>query len=68
MDRANDAVFITETDGTIVYVNPAFERIYGWKAEEAIGQTPRILKSGVIPAEQYKHFWSTLNNNQSGGR
>ncbi len=65
MDRANDAVFITNTDGTIIYVNPAFERIYGWKPEEAIGKTPRIIKSGLIPQEQYKAFWNTLNSKKA---
>jgi PAS domain S-box-containing protein len=65
MDRANDAVFMTDTNGTIIYVNPAFERIYGWPKEEAIGQTPRIFKSGLIPLEQYKEFWKTLLNKQT---
>jgi PAS domain S-box-containing protein len=64
MDRSNDAMFITEPDGTIIYVNPAFERIYGWTPEETIGKTPRILKSGLIPAEQYEHFWRRLKSNE----
>jgi PAS domain S-box-containing protein len=64
VDRATDAVFMTDTNGTIIYVNSAFERIYGWTKEEAIGQTPRILKSGLIPQERYKEFWKTLLDNQ----
>ena len=60
IDQSNSSVFLTQVDGTITYVNPAFERIYGYSAEEAIGQTPRILKSGVIPAAEYKSFWETL--------
>jgi PAS domain S-box-containing protein len=60
IDHSDNIVFITDLDGTIQYVNPAFERIYGFSREEAIGKTPRILKSGVIPDEQYKHFWATL--------
>jgi PAS domain S-box-containing protein len=64
MDRANDAVFMTDTNGTILYVNSAFERIYGWTKEEAIGQTPRIIKSGLIPPERYKEFWKTLLDSQ----
>ena len=60
IDQSSNIVFLTEVDGTIRYVNPAFERIYGYSAEEAIGQTPRILKSGVIPAGEYKTFWETL--------
>lgn len=60
IDRSDNAVFITDLDGVIQYANPAFEKVYGFKPEEAIGKTPRILKSGVIPDEQYKHFWTTL--------
>jgi PAS domain S-box-containing protein len=60
IERSSDAIFLTNTDGTIVYVNPAFEKIYGYSSEEAVGQTPRILKSGVISREQYEHFWTTL--------
>lgn len=60
IDRSDNAVFITDLEGTIQYANPAFEKVYGFSPEEAIGKTPRILKSGVIPDEQYKHFWETL--------
>ncbi|MFT3894806.1 MAG: GAF domain-containing protein [Anaerolineales bacterium] len=60
IDRSDNAVFITDLDGTIEYANPAFETVYGYKPEEAVGKTPRILKSGLIPDEQYKQFWGTL--------
>ncbi|MGB8981896.1 MAG: GAF domain-containing protein, partial [Anaerolineales bacterium] len=60
IDRSDNAVFITDLDGTIQYANPAFEKIYGYAPEEAIGKTPRILKSGLLSSEEYKHFWETL--------
>jgi PAS domain S-box-containing protein len=60
IERSDNAVFITDAEGRIQYVNPAFEKIYGFSPVEAIGQTPRILKSGLTPAEQYKQFWETL--------
>jgi PAS domain S-box-containing protein len=60
MDRSDNAVFITDIQGTIQYANPAFEKVYGFSIEEAIGKTPRILKSGAVPDEQYKYFWETL--------
>ena len=60
IDRSDNAVFVTDLEGTIEYANPAFEKVYGFSPEEAIGRTPRILKSGVIPDEQYKDFWETL--------
>ncbi|HEY4580874.1 MAG TPA: GAF domain-containing protein, partial [Candidatus Acidoferrales bacterium] len=60
IERSTDAVFITDPQGTIVYVNPSFEKVYGYSREEALGQTPRLLKSGLVPLEGYKQFWATL--------
>jgi len=60
LEHSPNAVFMTDPNGKIYYVNPGFEEVYGFSAEEAIGQTPRILKSGLIPEEQYSHFWQTL--------
>lgn len=60
IDRSDNAVFITDLEGAIQYANPAFEKIYGFTPDEIIGKTPRILKSGLMPDEQYKHFWETL--------
>jgi PAS domain S-box-containing protein len=60
IDRADNAVFITDPEGVIQYINPGFEKTYGFKSDEALGQTPRILKSGLIANEQYKHFWERL--------
>jgi PAS domain S-box-containing protein len=62
LERSADAVFMTDIEGTIVYANPSFEKIYGFPLNEVIGKNPRIIKSGVIPQEQYKHFWETLLN------
>ena len=64
IERSNDAVFLTELDGIITYVNSAFEEIYGYSAQEAIGQTPRILKSGVMSQEVYEQFWQQLLSGQ----
>ncbi|NIQ00644.1 MAG: PAS domain-containing protein, partial [Nitrospinaceae bacterium] len=60
VDSLAEAVIITDPGGTITYVNPAFEAITGWKADEALGQNPRILKSGQNPPEVYKEMWDTL--------
>lgn len=60
IERSADAIFITDPNGMIIYINPAFENIYGYGREEALGKTPRILKSGTLPQEVYKQFWDTL--------
>ncbi|MGD8806366.1 MAG: GAF domain-containing protein [Chloroflexota bacterium] len=60
IERSNDAVFMTDVAGRIIFANPAFERIYGYSVDEVIGKTPRILKSGVLSEELYEEFWATL--------
>lgn len=55
-----DSVVVTDRDGNIEFVNPAFEQLTGYTRAEAIGQTPRILKSGVESPELYKQLWDTI--------
>ena len=43
--QAKNAIFMTDPNGAINYINPAFEQIYGYSKREALGKTPRILKS-----------------------
>jgi PAS domain S-box-containing protein len=64
LERSTDAVFMTDTEGIIEYVNPAFEKVYGFAAQEAVGENPRLIKSGLIPSEQYADFWEALLNDQ----
>ncbi|MBI5248041.1 MAG: PAS domain S-box protein [Desulfomonile tiedjei] len=64
IDQAAEAVVITDTDGTIVYVNPAFERTTGYSRDEALGKNPRILKSGQHDEKFYKHMWETIASGQ----
>ncbi|WP_336326420.1 PAS domain S-box protein [Halovenus sp. HT40] len=58
--HAGTAVFITDPDGTIQYVNPAFERLTGYSAAEAVGETPHILTSGEMSDEHYDKLWETI--------
>ncbi|CAG0926660.1 Nitrogen fixation regulatory protein [Thermoflexales bacterium] len=60
IDRAYYSTMITAIDGTILYVNPAFTKIYGYTAAEAVGQKPSLLKSGQVTPEQYTRFWTRL--------
>jgi PAS domain S-box-containing protein len=60
IDQVAEAVVITDLSGTILYVNPAFERSTGYSADEAIGQNPRILSSGRQTKVFYEGLWNTL--------
>ncbi len=60
IDQSGEMVIVTDREGTIQSVNPAFERITGYSREEIIGQNPRILKSGGQDALDYRELWDTL--------
>ncbi len=60
VEQSDEIIFMTGLDGTITYVNPAFQKIYGFTKEEALGKTPRILKGGMRRREDYEQFWKTL--------
>ncbi|MHB8743444.1 MAG: GGDEF/EAL domain-containing response regulator [Sulfuricaulis sp.] len=60
VERAADSIFITDAKGVIEYVNPAFETITGYRREEAVGKTPRIVKSGKHDPAFYQKLWGTL--------
>ena len=60
IEQTADSVVITDRDGVIEYVNPAFETMTGYSTEEAIGRRPRILHSGIHPNEFYARLWSTI--------
>lgn len=62
IEQGAEAIVITDTSGSIQYVNPAFERLTGYTQAEAIGQNPRILKSGEHGPEFYKDMWSTIKS------
>ncbi len=55
-----DAVVVTDPDGRIEYVNPAWERLNGYSAREAVGNTPRLIRSPQSPADLYPELWATI--------
>lgn len=58
--QSPDMVFITDTAGTIEYVNRRFTEMTGFMPEEVIGNTPRLFQSGETPPEVYADLWATL--------
>lgn len=64
IEQSPSSIIITDTKGTIEYVNPKFMQLTGYTPEEIIGENPRILKSGTTPPEEYKQLWTTIT---SGG-
>lgn len=65
IQQTTESIVITDPEGTIQYVNPAFERTTGYASEEAIGQNPRCLKSGEHDELFYKEMWDTLVRGES---
>ncbi len=60
LDQAADHVVITDGQGVIEYVNHAFELITGYTRAEALGKTPRILRSEKQSASFYTQMWETI--------
>jgi two-component system sensor histidine kinase/response regulator len=60
VEQVADGVMITDRGGKILYVNPAFCRMSGYSPEEAIGATPRLVRSGKHDREFYQDLWYTI--------
>jgi len=65
VEQAGEAIVITDTDGSIRYVNPAFERTTGYRREEVLGKNPRVLSSGRHPESFYREMWDALTRGQT---
>ncbi len=65
VEQSSEAVIITNAQGNIEYVNPAFTRITGYTREETLGQNPRLLKSGEHDPETYRKLWKTILTGES---
>ncbi|MEZ4388109.1 MAG: PAS domain S-box protein [Candidatus Krumholzibacteriia bacterium] len=60
IEQSDDSIVITAPDGTIEYVNAAFTRHTGYRADEVLGRNPRLLKSGAQDHAFYAEIWRTL--------
>lgn len=64
IEQVVDNIIVTDVEGTILYVNPAFEQLSGYGSPEVIGQNVSVLKSGEHNPAFYAEMWSTINAGQ----
>ncbi len=64
LDATANSIVITDRAGIIQWVNPAFTQLTGYDSEEAVGNTPRLLRSGYHSKEFYETLWQTITSGQ----
>ena len=64
LEAAANPIIICRRDGTIIWINKAFELLSGYARDEALGQNTRLLKSGQHPPSFYKELWKTVLSGQ----
>ncbi|MBT4642427.1 MAG: PAS domain S-box protein [Deltaproteobacteria bacterium] len=64
IEQSNDNIVITDPEGNIEYINPAFEHNTGYFLSEVLGENPRILKSGKHDKTFYQNLWETITNGE----
>jgi two-component system cell cycle sensor histidine kinase/response regulator CckA len=62
VEQSADTILVTNSDGIIEYVNPAFEALTGYSLQEVVGQTPNMLKSGQSAPVLYRELWETIRS------
>jgi diguanylate cyclase (GGDEF)-like protein/PAS domain S-box-containing protein len=62
VQQSSASIVITDTTGSIIYVNPKFTEVTGYSYEEALGKNPRILKTDVTPVGVHAELWQTLSS------
>lgn len=60
VEASGHAIWVSDTDGTINYVNPAFESITGYGRDEAVGESPELISSGEMDDDFYGDLWETI--------
>lgn len=61
-DYIQEGVMVTDSNGTILSVNPAFQVVTGYSAKEAIGKQPNILRSGIHDSNFYNQMWNKIRS------
>jgi len=64
VEKASEMIAVTNSDGTIEYVNPAFEKITGYGHDELVGSNHRILKSGRQDKLFYQELWRIISRGE----
>ena len=62
MKQTSNSIMITDKNGLIEFVNPAFEKISGYKKDEIIGKNPKILKTDYLSKEVYENLWKDISS------
>ncbi len=62
IEQSHDTIMMTDPEGIITYVNPAFERTTGYAVEEALGRTPMIIQSDVHEEAFHEDLWGTIRS------
>ncbi|MBI5139370.1 PAS domain S-box protein, partial [Candidatus Nomurabacteria bacterium] len=66
VEDSSETIMITDKNGTLIYVNPAWTKTYGYTRTEVLGQTPRVLHSEHHNLEFYTKMWSDILNIKKG--
>ena len=65
IEQASEVIVLTDREGTIHYANPAFTAVTGYAVAEAVGRTPRILKSGEQDDAFYRQMWTSITDGKT---
>ena len=64
VENSDNSIVMTDKERKITYVNESFEKVTGYKREDALGKNPHILKSGKLPSEFYKQMNEILDRGE----
>ena len=65
IEQSPASVVITDINANIEYINPCFTKVTGFSQEDAVGQNPRVLQSGLTDKSIHVALWDKLNKGQS---
>jgi PAS domain S-box-containing protein len=66
VEDSSEAIMISDRSGKLLYVNPAWEQIYGYSSADAVGQTPALLHSGLHSKPFYDQMWARIRDPKIG--